>query len=80
MSLLPQFGSLIPSQTPQLLATNYIQWNNNGGAGAVPANFAEFAQQYLPEIYEAEVELTLPTNKIMSTFEIINLKVRNDFT
>jgi hypothetical protein len=56
MSLLPQFGSLVPSQTPQLLATNYLQWNNNGGAGAVPANFADFAQQYLPEIYEAEVE------------------------
>ena len=56
MSLLPQFGSLIPSQVPQLLATNYLQWNNNGGAGAVPANFADFAQQYLPEIYEAEVE------------------------
>jgi len=55
MSLLPQFGSLIPSQTPQLLASNYLQWNNNGG-GAVPANFADFAQQYLPEIYEAEVE------------------------
>lgn len=30
--------------------------------------------------YEAEVELTLPDSKIMSTFEIINLKVRNDFT
>jgi hypothetical protein len=56
MSLLPQFGSLIPSQVPQLLATNYLQWNNNGGAGAVPGNFADFAQQYLPEIYEAEVE------------------------
>jgi hypothetical protein len=56
MSLLPQFGSLIPSQTPQLLATNYLQWNNNGGGGGVPNNFADFAQQYLPEIYEAEVE------------------------
>ena len=56
MSVLPQFGSLIPSQVPQLLATNYLQWNNNGGAGAVPGNFADFAQQYLPEIYEAEVE------------------------
>tara|TARA_Y100000389_G_scaffold16478_1_gene14534 strand:- start:638 stop:973 length:336 start_codon:yes stop_codon:yes gene_type:complete len=30
--------------------------------------------------YEAEVELTLPDNKIMSTFELINIKVRNDFT
>jgi len=56
MSLLPQFGSLVPSQTPQLLATNYLQWNNNGGGGGVPNNFADFAQQYLPEIYEAEVE------------------------
>jgi hypothetical protein len=56
MSLLPQFGSLVPSQTPQLLATNYLQWNNNGGAAGIPGNFADFAQQYLPEIYEAEVE------------------------
>ena len=55
MSLLPQFGSIIPSQTQQVLASNYLQWNNSG-AGAVPANFADFAQQYLPEIYEAEVE------------------------
>ena len=30
--------------------------------------------------YEAEVELTLPDDKIMSTFELINIKVRNDFT
>jgi len=56
MSLLPQFGSIIPSQTQQLLATNYLQWNNNGGGAGVPGNFADFAQQYLPEIYEAEVE------------------------
>jgi len=55
MALTPQFGTIVPSQTQQLLATNYLQWNNNGG-GAVPANFADFAQQYLPEIYEAEVE------------------------
>ena len=55
MSLLPQFGAIVPSQSQQILATNYLQWNNNGG-GAVPANFADFAQQYLPEIYEAEVE------------------------
>ena len=56
MSLLPQFGEIIPSQSPQLLATNYLQWNNNGGAAGIPGNFADFAQQYLPEIYEAEVE------------------------
>ena len=56
MSVLPQFGSLIPTPQPQLLASNYLQWNNNGGAAGVPGNFADFAQQYLPEIYEAEVE------------------------
>ena len=56
MSLLPQFGTIVPSQSQQLLATNYLQWNNNGGGGGVPNNFADFAQQYLPEIYEAEVE------------------------
>jgi len=56
MAVLPQFGSLVPTQTPQLLATNYLQWNNNGAGGGVPDNFADFAQQYLPEIYEAEVE------------------------
>ena len=56
MSLLPQFGDIVPSQSQQILNTNYLQWTQNGGAGAVPANFADFAQQYLPEIYEAEVE------------------------
>ncbi len=56
MSLLPQFGTIVPSQTQSLLATNYLQWNNNGGAAGIPGNFADFAQQYLPEIYEAEVE------------------------
>jgi len=63
MSLLPQFGSLVPSQgslvpsqTQQILASNYLQWNNNGAGAGIPANFADFAQQYLPEVYEAEVE------------------------
>ena len=50
MSLTPQFGSLIPSQTQQLLSTNYLQFNAAGAGGAT------FAQQYLPEIYEQEVE------------------------
>ena len=56
MPILPQFGSLIPTGTTQALATNYLQWTDNGGAAGVPDNFADFAQQYLPEIYEAEVE------------------------
>jgi len=50
MSITPQFGSLIPSQTQQLLSTNYLQFNAAGAGGAT------FAQQYLPEIYEQEVE------------------------
>jgi hypothetical protein len=47
MSLTPQFGSLIPSQNQQLLPNNYLQFNDGQN---------DFAQQYLPEIYEAEVE------------------------
>ena len=46
--LSPQFGSLIPSLQPQALQTNYL---NFAGAGGV-----NFAQQYLPEIYEQEIE------------------------
>ena len=47
MSLTPQFGSIVPSQSQQLLQSNYLQFNNGAN---------DFAQQYLPEIYEAEVE------------------------
>ena len=48
------------SQTPGLvphpvkgtaLNSNYIQFTDNGGA-----DFSDFAKQYLPELYEAEVE------------------------
>ena len=52
MALTPQFGSLIPSKTHELLNSNYLQFN--GGALAGDSN--SFAQQYLPEIYEQEVE------------------------
>ena len=52
MSLSPQFGSLIPSQSQEILNSNYLQFN--GGAAAGDTN--SFAQQYLPEIYEQEVE------------------------
>ena len=47
--LTPQFGSLVPSQAQQTLANNYLNFNGAAGGGT-------FAQQYLPEIYEAEVE------------------------
>jgi hypothetical protein len=50
-TLTPKFGSLVPTQAPQLLDSNYLQWTDKAGD-----NFADFAQQYLPEIYEAEVE------------------------
>ena len=47
MALSPQFGSIIPSQSQQALSDNYL-------------NFADgtdgWAQQYLPELYEQEVE------------------------
>ena len=46
--LSPQFGSLLPSLTTQALTSNYLNFNSGGGN--------DFAQQYLPEIYEAEVE------------------------
>ena len=43
----PVFGSIIPSQQQLLLANNYLAFN----AGA-----NDFVQQYLPEVYESEVE------------------------
>ena len=47
-TLSPTFGSIIPSQSQQLLQSNYLQFNTGTGK--------DFAQQYLPEIYEQEVE------------------------
>jgi len=46
-SINPVFGSIVPSPKQQTLASNYLAFN--GGAN-------DFAQQYLPEIYEQEVE------------------------
>jgi len=51
MSLNPQFGKIVPSQSQELLDSNYLQFNDPAGA-----DFSSFAQQYLPEIYEQEVE------------------------
>jgi hypothetical protein len=44
--------SLIPAAKKQTLDTNYLKFNDGVGAG----NTDTFAQQYLPELYEAEVE------------------------
>ena len=52
MALTPSFGSIKPSQKQQLLNDNFLSFN--GGAGSGDSN--SFAQQYLPEIYEQEVE------------------------
>ena len=52
MALDPLFGSIVPSQQQQLLDTNFLSFN--GGAGTGDSD--TFAQQYLPEIYEQEVE------------------------
>jgi len=43
----PVYGSIKPSQKQQLLETNYLSFTDGNN---------DFAQQYLPEIYEQEVE------------------------
>jgi hypothetical protein len=48
MSLIPQFGAIVPAPNQQLLANAYLAFNTGG------AN--DFIQQYLPEVYEQEVE------------------------
>ena len=52
MAVSPLFGDIIPSQKQQLLDTNYLSFNGGTGTG----DSDTFAQQYLPEIYEQEVE------------------------
>jgi len=52
MALTPAFGTIKPSQKQQLLSDNYLSFNG----GANPGDSDTFAQQYLPEIYEQEVE------------------------
>jgi hypothetical protein len=44
----PAYGSIKPSQKQQALESNYLNFTDGSGN--------DFAQQYLPEIYEAEVE------------------------
>ena len=52
MAIDPLFGSIVPSQKQQLLDTNFLSFNGGTGTG----DSDTFAQQYLPEIYEQEVE------------------------
>ena len=51
MALNNAYGSIKPSQKQQLLATNFLKFNDSASDGG-----DTFAQQYLPEIYEQEVE------------------------
>ena len=44
MAVVPAFGSIKPSQKQQVLIDNYLSFNDGTGN--------DFAQQYLPEIYE----------------------------
>ena len=53
MSLTPQFGKIVPSPTQELLNSNYLKFNDGAAGGG---DTDTFAQQYLPEIYEQEVE------------------------
>jgi hypothetical protein len=50
MALSPDFGSIVPSQKAQALESNYLNFTDP------MVNDNNFAQQYLPEIYEQEVE------------------------
>ena len=47
VAVAPEYGSIKPSQKQQLLESNYLDFTNGTN---------DFAQQYLPEIYEQEVE------------------------
>ena len=51
MAVSPLFGGVVPSQKQQTLASNYMQFTDSAAS-----DFSSFAEQYLPEIYEQEVE------------------------
>ena len=46
-----QNAGLTPTQDQSILSSNYLQWTDPNAA-----DFSSFAQQYLPELYEQEVE------------------------
>jgi len=52
MAFTSMHAGLAPAQDRVTLSTNYLQWTDPTVAGT----FADFAQQYLPELYEQEVE------------------------
>jgi len=46
-----QNAGITPTQDQSILSSNYLQWTDKNAG-----DFADFAQQYLPELYEQEVE------------------------
>ena len=52
MAFTSTHAGLAPAQDRVLLQSNYLQWTDSTSAG----DFADFAQQYLPELYEQEIE------------------------
>jgi hypothetical protein len=56
MSLTPQFGSITPSQKQEVLSSNFLVFDSTAGGAYDAESTSSFAQQYLPEIYEQEVE------------------------
>ena len=46
-----QNAGITPTQDQSILSSNYLQWTD-----PTATDFADFAQQYLPELYEQEVE------------------------
>jgi len=68
MGLDPQFGTIVPSQKQELLNSNYLKFNEGNAATGGDT----FAQQYLPEIYEQEVErLTMIVLYKVVTYRLI---------
>ena len=57
--------NIVPAPTLQTTGQNYIDFRASGTAG--------WAQQHMPEIYDAEIERYLPYLK--SHIEIINPKI-----
>ena len=57
--LAPVYGTIVPSQQMQPLITNYLAFDGGNN---------DFAQQFLPEVYEQEVERY--GNRTLSGFDI----------
>ena len=48
MALNNAFGSIVPSQKPQVTDGNYLKFDDGSN---------DWAQQYLPELYKEEIEI-----------------------